>query len=284
MSWFFDAAPYILAAATIVLGAFEILKDWKDYEKKWLQISVAIVFIVAAVVSILSLHHDTVEKEKAAKNADAQMKALQGKVDAAKDALEGNTKLFLGSMQKTQDEISDLKTQVRTEDLQKRLASVQSELQNTQKALAPGPKAELTFTFVPWTNPAMGEPIHPATETLLPAEPNGSVHVEFTVLNITPVEAENVSLNVQICDQCTYASEPEGMNKIPGMSDTLRELTLSRLPAMGAFKTISLDIMVPPGIRKFMVGFTYRCTTCVLPRAASQGVVNILRLRAATPK
>jgi hypothetical protein len=31
MSWFFNVVPYILALGTISLGAFEIIKDWKEY-------------------------------------------------------------------------------------------------------------------------------------------------------------------------------------------------------------------------------------------------------------
>jgi hypothetical protein len=176
------------------------------------------------------------------------MKMLQGKVDTANRAQESNTKAFIESLSRMSGELTDLKAEVKTEALQKKLASVQAELLNTEKALAPGPKAELTFTFVPYTNPPAGHPVNPVTDITLPTNRDGSVHVEFSVLNLTTVEAVNAELDIQICDQCKYAKEPAGLIKLPGMRDTWRYLSLPHHQALQAHQTISLDIIVPPNI------------------------------------
>ncbi len=153
MTWFFDAVPYLLAGGAILLGAFEIVKDWKEYKTAWLRMSVSVVFIIVAALSIASLQHDNHEKKNARNKADSDMKALQSKADAATQAQAENTKMYLESFTKMSGQISDLKAEVKTEALQKRLAAVQAELLKTQKEMEPGPKAELTFTFAPYPNP-----------------------------------------------------------------------------------------------------------------------------------
>src|SRR5258705_10962330 len=95
----------------------------------------AAVLVVIAVVSLISLQHDNTEKAEVTKKAEADMKALQGKVDAANQAQESDTKLFVDSLSKMSDQVGDLKTEVKTEALQKKLAGVQADLQKTAQAL-----------------------------------------------------------------------------------------------------------------------------------------------------
>jgi hypothetical protein len=277
MAWFFAIAPYVLAAGAIALGAFEIIKDWKDYEGKWLRMSVAGVFIVVAVVSIASLHHDNTEKANAAKKADADMRALQGKVDTANQAQTNNTKLFLDSLHVMSDEVSQLKTEVKTEALQKKLASVQAELQNTQKALAPGPKAELSLSLpVKSGNLPVGKPPVLVTEATLPRMQDGSVRVEFVILNPTTVDVKSRSANLWICDKCKFATEPAGTVKAPGMTDAHRFFTnFPSLLARESTETYSVDVIPPAGALTFMIGFTYRCHPCVLHEEVSSLIIHI---------
>jgi hypothetical protein len=281
MFWLFDLVPYILAIGTILLGAFEIVKDWGEYRALWLRIAVSLVFMVVASLSLASLHHDKQEKKDDKIKADGEMKTLQGKVDAANQAQVNNTKLYVDSFQKMSEQISDLKSEVKTEALQKKLAAVQTELQNTQKAMAPGPKAELTFTFVPFSNPAPPAYATPKKEVTVPLNSDGSIHVEFSIMNMTGVDALQVELNLVICDQCKFAKEPSGpLTKLPGLKDTIRYLNIPNLEAQEAFQTISLDIIPEPGITEMPIAFTYRCHTCPVHPGNSpetSGVVHIQR-------
>lgn len=281
MPRFFDVAPYILAIGAIALGAFEIIKDWKDYASRRLRISVALVFIVVAAVSIASLRHDNTEKEKTAKKAEADMKTLQGKVDTANQAQKDNTKLFLDSMGKMSDQVSGLKTEVKTEALQKKLAAVQTELLNTQKAMAPGPKAVLTFTFVPFDNPLAPKMPTPAKDVTVPLQSDGSVHVEFSILNLTSVDATEAEADLYICDECKYAKEPAAvLRKHPYGRETVRTLDLHDLHALQVTESLGLDIIPPPRVTKFTIGFSYRCLTCALHigfTPESTGTVHIER-------
>jgi hypothetical protein len=274
ISWFFDLVPYILAVGAILLGAAEIIKDWADYKSKWLRMIVAAVFVVVALASIASLHHDRVEKANAAMKSEGDMKTLQGKVDAAKQAQEDNTKLFLSSMGKMSDQVSDLRTEVKTEALQKKLASVQAELLKTQRALEPGPKAELSFTFAPYPNTQSD--VAAVTEITLPRNEDGSVHIEFSILNLSAVDAIGAAINVLICNGCQYAKEPQGLSRLAGMGERARFLSIHQLHAKEAYTTVSIDVIPPPVVTTtFTMGIQYRCNTCVLRKEVLTGTIHI---------
>jgi hypothetical protein len=105
--------------------------------------------------------------------------------------------------------------------------------------------------------------------------PDGAVHVEAGALNTTSVDAADVDFNIQICDECKYAKEPSGTSKLAGFSDTVRLLKVAHVDGLQAVTPIVLDIITPPNTRNFQVGFTYRCSTCVLTKEASLGMVHI---------
>jgi hypothetical protein len=276
MSWFFDAAPYILAIGAIVLAGLELARDWKEYKKKWARMTAAAVLVVVAAVSLISLYHDNKERKRAEREAGENMTGLRGEVAASEQAQESNTKLFLDSLGKMSAQVGDLKTEVRTDALQKKLAGVQEELRKTEQALAPGPKAELAFTFVPYPNTPVDEPIALVKRKTLPLEKDGSVHVEFTILNTTDVDAVEVAVNVQICDLCRFAKEPVGLTQPAGMNNQTRYLWLQRLHAKESYVTISVDVIPPPD-PAFTLGFGYRCNTCGVPKKLAGGTVRVAR-------
>jgi hypothetical protein len=143
MSRFFDAVPYILAVATIVLGFLQIIKEWEDYEKKRrLRITILVVLIIVGALTLVSLRLDESTRLAEKVKAEGDVRDLKGKVEEASKSQKDNTGMFLESLGKMSKEVEDLKGEVKTEALQKKLASVQTDLQKTQKALAPGPKAE----------------------------------------------------------------------------------------------------------------------------------------------
>jgi hypothetical protein len=264
MSRFFDVVPYILAAGAILLGAFEIVKDWKEYKTSWLRMSVSLVFIAVAALSIVSLRHDSQEKKEDKNKAEGEMKALQAKADTANQAQTENTKMYVESFTKMSGQISDLKTEVKTEALQKKLDAVQAELLENRKAMAPGAKAELTFTFVPYYNPPTPNLPTPVKDVTVPLQSDGSIHVEFSVLNLTAVDAMGAEADFYICDGCKYAKEQAVFRKLPHVKETVRLLNLHDLHALQATESLGLDIVPPSGGTEITIGFSYRCHTCAL--------------------
>ena len=218
-----------------------------------------------------SLHHDSEEKkearietDKAKSKAEGDMKALQAKVDAANQAQVNNTKLYVDSFQKMSGQIGDLKSEVKTEGLQKKLSAVQAELQKTQKAMAPGPKAELTFSFAPFQNGPPPSPAVPNKEVTAKLNSESVIHVQCSILNNSEVDALDVTINLFICDQCRFAKEPSEFTKLQGMSENIRYVHQPVLHAHEFVRQIDLDIIPPAGVSQMQVGFNYRCNTCTV--------------------
>lgn len=184
--------------------------------------------------------------------------------------------------------MNELKTKVRTEGLQNELATVQAELLTTQKALMP-PKAKLAFTFVPFINPVFheGQPVAEpmaVKEVSLPLKADGTVHVEFAILNLTHANADNIDITLIICNLCKFAKEPDGFTTLPdgsdsaGTADTRRYAQIPQLHALEAWKATSVDVLLPPtDAPGFNLAIVYRCDTCELDVGPTKGTVHIRR-------
>lgn len=273
MKWFFGSIPYLLAAGTLLLGIFELAKDKEDYTKRRLGTPVAVIFIIVALLQFVSLHQDRREKSDAEKN----ISDLAGQVKAANQAQSDNTKMYVDSFSKMSSKLGELQTEVKTDALQKKIGTLQSELQNTQKALAPGPKAKLEFTFAPFTNSPPG--IRPVTDITLPKNPDGTMHFDFSILNLTDVDATDIGINFSICTRCKFASETPSLVKVAGLEDSMRLLSIPLLHAREANQVIGVDFIPPadssPSGATIQVGFIYRCHTCVLDTNALQGTIHV---------
>lgn len=271
---FFGSVPYLLSLGTILLGLFEIIKDREDYKKARLSRPVAVIFVIVGALQIVSLRRDAQDRRDAEKN----ISDLAGQVKAANKAQTDNTALYVDSFGKMSDKLSGLEVEVRTDALQKKIGTLQSELQNTEKALAPGARAQLSFTFLPLTKAPLGETQAFLTSREVVPAADGTVHLEFTVANNTEVDALDGDLSLFICEYCKYAKEPELFTKLP--TGTLQERTyhFSQILARTIFAPMSVDVLPPPFARSFTLGVMYRCRTCVLPKSAKgiEGTVQIL--------
>jgi hypothetical protein len=234
---------------------------------------ICLVLVLAVVIGkeILT-QQDSAKQQK-------ENEGLRGEVRATNKAQMDNTQVFLDSLKKLSEKISDLETQVKTKELQQQLATVKDELQKTQKALAPGPKAVLAFSFEPFINPpaGSGSPAAPVTEVKLPVLADGNVRVEFTVLNLTDVDALEGFINLIICDECKFVKEPTGFKKVQGLSDRERSHNFQRILRRSSMQTVSVDVIVPPKRTGIRIGITYRCRTCVLDEKPSEGIVHLVR-------
>lgn len=269
----------ILATMTAVaaIGGETTRKEEPHFFKSltrrgWVSLVCAVLTLAAAIGKEILTQQETVKQQQENERLRENIKGLEGEVKAANDAQGENTKLFLGSFKKLSDELSNLRTQVKTEALQKKLATMEAELQKTQKALAPGPKAVLTFAFdAGYFNS------QPVTEVKLPILADGSVHVEFTVLNKTEVDALDGEFVLLICDDCKFAKEPAGFRKVAGNSDRERNVVFQRILAKTALEKMTVDITVPSKVNGIVLGITYRCRTCILQAEPSTGIVRLVR-------
>jgi hypothetical protein len=198
LTWFFYGWPInmLLNILLLILGtmtAFAAIggETWRKEEphffkrltpRGWVSLICLGLTLAAGIGKEILTQEESVKQQRENERLRENIKGLEGQVKATNDALGENTKLFLGSFKKLSDELGNLRTQVKTEELQKKLATMEAELQKTQKALAPGPKAVLAFSFEPFINPPAGSstPVVLATDMKLPVLADGSVHVEFT--------------------------------------------------------------------------------------------------------
>ena len=279
-SLFFAVLPYglVIIPSLIALGTI-FFKDWDDYKSKWMRWMLVVLVVSACSIGIGYQVIQRQEKAATATLNQANIDGLQDQVAAVQKAQDDNTKQFLGSFKKLSDEVSALETKVATEELRAELAMVKGELQKTQAALAPPPKAKLNFSFAPFTNPPLGQPFTPVTAVTLPVEADGSVNVRFSVLNLTDVHAVDGELTLQICDQCRFAKEPASFTKLEGQSDTKRYMAFDRILAGVAFRILTADVIAPANAGSFTIAINYRCRTCVLNKASLRGIVHIRRGR-----
>jgi len=279
---FFRWLPYLVLLGTIAAAAIDLYQKREEYKNRRLRQAVITLFIGTAMLTLFGLYHDNVEKEADKKKAETAIHTLQGEVQAANQSQKDNTSLYLQQFKTISNEVGDLKIQIRTDTLQKKLDSVQAELLSTQKAMAPGPKATLAFTFFPFKNPPLSDSprsplMVPVTDIKLPLSADGSVHVQFSIVNLTEVDALSASINLVICDGCKFAKKVEGFQKLSGDPDTHRFIALPQVHAHEYLRAIEADVIPPPKALQFTMGIMYRCNTCILPQKPSLGTVLVMR-------
>lgn len=273
MNFIRDALPYILVVGGFLLPLFTLLKEWKEYENSKLRRAVLIVLCVITVLSLAALRQDNEDKEQAKRRAAAlgqEISSLQGQVTAFSKAQADNTTQFLRSFNDISQKVARLQTEVTTEALQTKLAKLQAELQTTQKALA-APKTSLTFTFYPFEK---GQ--QPITDVVLPVDSNGSVHVQFAIMNTTRIDALDGGVNLVICDECKFSTEPSGFTKLQGEGATERYMTFEHILAQ-TMVVEAADVIPPKKAFQFDFGIQYRCRTCRIPSHPILGTVRLQR-------
>jgi hypothetical protein len=252
-------------------------KDWSNYKPGWIRWVLIILVLAAGAVGVAYQRSQREEKAEAARLSQSNVDGLKGQVSAAQQAQTDNTKQFLASLQTLSDRVSALQTKAATEALRTELANVKGELEKTQKALDP-PKATLLFSFVPFkttqldNNSTTGEPV---TETTVSPTADGTLHVDFTVMNLTDIDAVDGEMTLQICDVCKFAKEPAEFKKLPGQDERQRYKSFDRILSKVAFYTLSAEIIAPLGSRDVTIGMYFRCRTCVRQEEPSRAIIHI---------
>lgn len=272
---------FILPIATAFFAVLQLAKDWGGHKTHWRRAAVLTLILLLAVGSAFNNYYTGRRTSSQHLQDQAEITGLKTAVETANSNQEANTRLFIDAFGKLSQKVSDLQTGVATEALQKRLASVQVELQNTQRALAPAPKARLLFTFLPFKSGTLGgAPTVPATDVSLPLNLGDTIHFEFTVLNLTEADAMDGQYSLLICELCGFAKEPQGFTKLEGRPETERYTNFVKIPAMSQGPMVGkIEMSVPQGMSSVEVGIVYRCHTCELSQSLDglRGTIHILR-------
>jgi hypothetical protein len=262
-SLFGNVLPYasVCVSSLIALGTI-IFKDWKNYKPHWVRWALIMGVIAALAFGVAYQYAQREEKAEAARKSQQNIDDLKGQAAAAQQAQLENTKAFTKSFSELNSELNDLKTKVTTKELQNKIATLQARL---DKTIDP-PRAKLSFSFAPvnrvrtddanWTDEAV-------TEKNLPLAADGTFHVDFTVLNLTDVDAMEGNMNLQIGTGCKFAKEPERFTRLAGQDDRRRNMDFNRILAKTVLNTMSADIVAPPSVRYVELGMSFRCHTCI---------------------
>jgi len=244
------------------LSLIDIRREWHERSKEktkfryWKIVLTTLSFAAAiGLVFFTAKETDTAERANAAQTAK-----LQGAVENQTKNNQVQYERNQAELGKIQGQLTDIKTEFATEELRKKITTLEGQL---DKSLAPAPKASLQLTFFP-TGPATEGVPAPVTDTILPVGDDGIVHIEFMVINSTSVDAVDGGYNVQVCDVCKFAKEPSGFSRVPGSRETERNALFQRLLAKSVSEMRSVDVNVPVAFHEFEIAFTYRCHTCVV--------------------
>jgi hypothetical protein len=154
------------------------------------------------------------------------------------------------------DKLADLKKDIATEDLRKKIQALQGLL---NKSLAPSPKAKLEVGLYEAPGSALRSEIYAPME-------GDHVAVRFSVVNHTDVAAKNVELWVRICDVCKYSNEPVGSAHPAGAEDKERYWGNIQLAQNVQWQTLTLDLEIPSPYTKTFLVAQYRCDACELEK------------------
>jgi len=185
-----------------------LYKDPKSYRHPGAALNVLCAILLFSGLTALNTHNEREQKLRDKSAADEKAEALTEKIDQTKEQVAKNAQTTATSIGRLSSDLNDFKADVRPAELRSQMTVMKDELEKTQAALSPPPKAAPLFSFSPFSNPFGRSPAGPVTNVDLPIGADGSIHVQFTVLNLTDVDAVDGELTLQLCDLCKFAKEP----------------------------------------------------------------------------
>jgi hypothetical protein len=268
-------ATYVLQVITAGIAFFQLAKDWAAHKHDWRRRAVFSLIVLLMLLSLYSTHrsakntadqHDKdVKRGTDQHNEDLQqISALKQSVETANTNQVENTKIFVKQFGDVSKQLTDLKTQVKTEELQTRVAQLQGELRKNIKAMEPSPKAELAWTF---THEPFKDIDEPDQKDMSATPIDGIVHVEVNFINRAFADALDGDLTIFVCDFCTFATEPTGFKHLAGAPQQQRMISFNRLLARTISNIMAFDVKVPADVSTVHIGMLYRCRTCKIPNA-----------------
>jgi hypothetical protein len=107
------------------------------------------------------------------------------------------------------------------------------------------------------TSPLLNEELAPDT--------NGIFDIQFTLSNSSETTAEGLDVWVYLCEVCSFAHEPAGMDRPAGTSTRSRHFTFSSLNPGVSMNVQKIEVKLAPqtpATQSFAFGVRYSCRTC----------------------
>jgi hypothetical protein len=162
---------------------------------------------------------------------------------------------FRQSFARLYAKFSDLQTKTQNVALLKEISETKDQLVATQQKLNQ-PKAALVATF-PTSQ------MIPVTETTLPRD-GATATVGLQILNPSDAAALNGGFVVRIPDNCSYAEEPAGFQKVPGAGPSDRNHEFQHIFPNTQTEPYTIKVKIPSFVSRFEVSVFFACETCVV--------------------
>ena len=162
--------------------------------------------------------------------------------------MDSETFKFTDQIKSVQDGLAGLMNQMQS-NLGKRIGEVGK----------PEPPMRAQIQFSLWGEQTKDFP--KLVETL-ERDSEGVFKVYWTGMNTSDVAAENLEFWIVLCEDCTYAREPEGFDKPPGTSDVVRHRMFGFLNSGVAIGKIETDVKISRVYGQFVLDLKYSCKTC----------------------
>jgi hypothetical protein len=251
---------YIPTLVTVFLAGLQLAKDWGAHQATWRRITVLVLIILLGIGGAVNTFYANKRALNLNTTNQAVIASLQRAVETANRNQADNTKQYVESYGALSQKLSDLQSQLKTAGLSKEAASLRTELESTRKALEP-PTAELEASLGTVTDKLENLEVKeiPVTSSL-----DGTLSFTITVANKSKVQANNGSVFVRICEQCTFAEEPARFIKPVGAPIYDREMPF-QVVNVGTGLAIPLKIKPPVAFsRRIEIAVTLRCNNCLV--------------------
>ncbi|MGB8522817.1 MAG: hypothetical protein WCD43_07615 [Candidatus Acidiferrales bacterium] len=257
----------------IIIGLIALLGIWKDYTEnekrskkhgKWIYLGLFSLTVFLMILSIVDTHSNRVKVAKDAQQAfgekqtaDARIKFLTDQIGQLRDDSKANSDGFRKSFDGLYQRFADLQAKVTNVDLIREIDDTKKELRATQEKLNT-PKVTLvpSFYFLDYSYKP------PIVEMTASRQLDGSIPIDFVVINPSDVSALRGEIILRICDFCQYAKEPEGFAKRNGAHNNDRAKSFDHILGNTALEKMTADIIPPPNVSHIEILVIVVCENC----------------------
>jgi hypothetical protein len=217
---------YLPAIATAFLAALQLAKDWGAHQTTWRRAGVLLLILILAAGGAVNTYYSSKNSATQHIEDQQQIAGLQKAVETANKNQQENTAQFVEAFGKLSQRVANLQAAVNTTEITNQANKLKAELEATQKALVPDPKARLVFGFL--DENLQGNP--PTENSPIHVVQGSPVSVDFAAYNGNDAVALKGLIFVRICLACQFAKGPDGFTHEPKAHPSERVRVFDILP------------------------------------------------------
>lgn len=260
--WFSEFVFIPFSICTLMIGLLGLAKDLSKFRKTG-----AWVYVISLIILFgLSLFKER-ESRRSSLDYKSQISALSQEIRDEKASHDRYERIAQTSLSSLNEKLTDLKTQVATEQIRKQLFDTQQDLlqtrldlATTQRALSP-PRAEFVFSI--FTKSLLAENFANPIKEMTVDEQAGVIKIDVASKNTSSVPAINGEFRIRICSDCSYEAEPTNWQSIAETPQD-RSVKFNIIGSHVVFQPVTLFIRSPVRCvrHNLEVAFYYECQNC----------------------